>query len=403
MKCDQRKVSATLSGSHIYDGGRFGLKIALGRERVRCFINLLELNGLISYHSDHLNHSRLNVILNISSKMWVSRLAPYKIADNRRACLEIATTIVPFAAIWFAIWKFAQLDAFLGYLMAALLVIIAGALNVRLFIIQHDCGHGSMFSSKKVNDWVGRALGVITLTPYGYWKNLHASHHASSGNLDRRGMGDIDTLTVREYVNTTKRSRLRYRLYRHPFVMFVVGPAFLFMLGHRLPVGAMTQGRRPWISALATNAVTAIFFAAMIYAVGLSTFLLIHLPIVSVGASIGVWLFYVQHQFEKTHWDKNPDWDHTEAALNGSSYYDLPKPFMWLTGNIGIHHVHHLSSRIPFHKLPEVLKDYPELKDVGRITFWQSIQCIRLVLWDEDSRRLVSFRDIDRMNESGVA
>ncbi len=307
---------------------------------------------------------------------------------------EITVTLISFILIWLAIWRLLQIDMLSTSIAALLALIPAAGLMVRLFIIQHDCGHGSMFSSRKINDWTGRALGVITLTPYEYWRRLHASHHASSGNLDRRGMGDIDTLTVDEYLLKGKRERLLYRLYRHPLVMFGLGPAYLFIFRHRLPIGSMNQGHKPWISTFATNLGIVVLSALIIYATSLSTFLIIQVPIVVMGASIGVWMFYVQHQFDETHWERNGKWIHATAALHGSSYYDLPKPLMWITGNIGIHHVHHLNSRIPFHRLPQVVKDYPELKSIGRLTLSQSLKGVRLALWDEQAKRLVSFREV---------
>lgn len=294
--------------------------------------------------------------------------------------------------LWFAMWALSQVSPILTLLAA----IPTAGMMVRLFMIQHDCGHSALFTSRMVNDWVGRAAGVLTLTPYDYWRQAHALHHAGSGNLDRRGFGDIDTLTIGEYLALDRLGRLRYRLYRHPLVMFGLGPAYLFILRHRLPFGAMKQGQMPWLSTLATNLAIAAVCGLLIYLVGLPAFLLIQLPVVIIGASIGVWLFYVQHQFERTHWERNPDWKHETAALHGSSYYDLPRPLMWITGNIGIHHLHHLSSRIPFHRLPQVLKDHPELKQIGRLTFWQSLKCVRLTLWDEDGKRLISFRDLGR-------
>ncbi len=294
--------------------------------------------------------------------------------------------------LWFAMWALSQVSPILTLLAA----IPTAGMMVRLFMIQHDCGHSALFTSRMVNDWVGRAAGVLTLTPYDYWRQAHALHHAGSGNLDRRGFGDIDTLTIGEYLALDRLGRLRYRLYRHPLVMFGLGPAYLFILRHRLPFGAMKQGQMPWLSTLATNLAIAAVCGLLIYLVGLPAFLLIQLPVVIIGASIGVWLFYVQHQFERTHWERNPDWKHETAALHGSSYYDLPRPLMWITGNIGIHHLHHLSSRIPFHRLPQVLKDHPELKQIGRLTFWQSLKCVRLTLWDEKAKRLISFRDLGR-------
>jgi omega-6 fatty acid desaturase (delta-12 desaturase) len=294
--------------------------------------------------------------------------------------------------LWFAMWALSQVSPILTLLAA----IPTAGMMVRLFMIQHDCGHSALFTSRMVNDWVGRVAGVLTLTPYDYWRQAHALHHAGSGNLDRRGFGDIDTLTIGEYLALDRLGRLRYRLYRHPLVMFGLGPAYLFILRHRLPFGAMKQGQMPWLSTLATNLAITAVCGLLIYLVGLPAFLLIQLPVVIIGASIGVWLFYVQHQFERTHWERNPDWKHETAALHGSSYYDLPRPLMWITGNIGIHHLHHLSSRIPFHRLPQVLKDHPELKQIGRLTFWQSLKCVRLTLWDEDGKRLISFRDLGR-------
>ena len=328
----------------------------------------------------------------VPPKNWMKRLAPYKEADNRRSFFEIAVTLIPFAALWYASLLLYQAH----YLLAFLAIIPAAGLMVRLFIIQHDCGHGSTFSSTQMNDWAGRAIGVLTLTPYDYWRHSHAMHHASSGNLDKRGFGDIDTLTVEEYQALSWGGRLEYRMYRHPIVMFGIGPAYLFIFKHRLPIGAMNKGHVPWTSTLGTNAGILVLSLLLIWLAGWQAFLLIQIPIVVIGASIGVWLFYVQHQFDDTHWERAPDWQRENAALHGSSFYDLPKPLMWMTGNIGIHHVHHLSSRIPFHRLPKILRDYPELKTIGRLTFWQSLKCVPLALWDEQAKRLVSFRELRR-------
>ena len=272
----------------------------------------------------------------------------------------------------------------------------AAGFLVRLFMIQHDCGHGSFFRRRVANDWVGRVLGALTLTPYDHWRRSHAIHHASSGNLEQRGIGDITTLTVREYLALSRWRRLGYQLYRNPIVMFVIGPAYLFIIQHRLPIGMMRSGWQPWISAMATNGAIALLIVVMMWLVGVGPFLLVHLPITMLAASIGVWLFFVQHQFEETYWEGAPAWTHHEAALHGSSHYDLPAVLRWFTANIGVHHVHHLSSRIPYYRLPRVLRDHPELKSVGRLTLMESFACVRLVLWDESNRRLVSFRDLRR-------
>ncbi|MGB8044051.1 MAG: fatty acid desaturase, partial [Pseudolabrys sp.] len=264
--------------------------------------------------------------------------------------------------------------------------------------IQHDCGHGAFFPKKWANDWVGRVIGVLTLTPYDFWRRTHAIHHATAGNLDRRGIGDVDTLTVREYFARSRWGRLKYRLYRHPLVMFGIGPAYLFLLQHRLPVGMMRGGWQPWISTQVTNAAIALIAAGLIWLIGIKAFFLVHLPITVLAGVFGVWLFYVQHQFEDTFWNESRGWDLHEAALHGSSHYDLPLPLRWFTANIGIHHVHHLHSRIPYYRLPRVLRDHPELREIGRLTLFQSFRCVRLVLWDEVQQRLVSFRDARASN-----
>jgi acyl-lipid omega-6 desaturase (Delta-12 desaturase) len=320
-------------------------------------------------------------------RTWMARLAPYRQADNRRAIWEVAVTALPFAGLWIAMAILAQYS----WWFAAALAIPTAGMMVRLFMIQHDCGHNAMFTSRRANDWMGRVLGVLTLTPYDFWRQSHALHHAGSGNLDRRGIGDIDTLTLAEYRARSWFGRLKYRCYRHPIVMFGIGPAYLFLLQQRLPVGAMTRGVMPWASTMSTNLAVVAVSAVLIWAMGFGSFLIVHLPVVLIGGSIGVWLFYVQHQFERTFWEHDPDWSHPVAALHGSSYYDLPKPLMWLTGNIGIHHLHHLSSRIPFYRLPQVLADHAEFKSIGRITLRQSLACVRLTLWDEEKKRLVPF------------
>jgi len=325
----------------------------------------------------------------LDSRTLIRDLARYRDPDGMRSVFELAITAVPFVLLWMLIW--AALDA--GYWIGLLLAIPAAGFLVRLFMIQHDCGHGSLFRHRPTNDWIGRVIGVLTLTPYDFWRRAHAFHHATSGNLDRRGIGAIDTLTVREFRTSTPWRRLRYRLYRHPIVMFGLGPAYLFILRHRLPMGLLRGGWEPWISVMATNAAIAILVAVVIWAVGLAPFLLVQLPITILAASIGVWLFYVQHQFEDTFWEHEENWSFHDAALHGSSHYDLPGVLRWFTGNIGVHHVHHLSSRIPYYRLPEALRDCPELRNLGRLTLLQSLKAVRLVLWDEEKRRLVSFAE----------
>jgi acyl-lipid omega-6 desaturase (Delta-12 desaturase) len=315
-------------------------------------------------------------------------LAAYQQPSLPRSAVEIILSAVPLAIVWIAGWF--AVSAGLWWL-ALLLSIPAAGFVVRLFMIQHDCGHRAFFKSGPLNDWIGRVIGVFTLTPYDCWRKEHAIHHATSGNLDRRGPGAIVTLTVEEYRALKPMQRFGYRLYRHPAILFLVGPFFVFFLQQRLPVGLMKEGWRPWVSAMGTNAGLAVLIGLAIWFGGWEALLLVHLPTVAIAASAGVWLFFVQHQFEETHWSRHEEWESTEAALKGSSHYDLPAPLRWLTANIGIHHVHHVASRIPFYRLPSVLKGHPHLKDMGRITMLQSIRCVGLTLWDEANRRLVSF------------
>jgi acyl-lipid omega-6 desaturase (Delta-12 desaturase) len=306
---------------------------------------------------------------------------------------ELVVTGGAFMLLWLLMW--AALGV--GYWLTLLLSVPAAGFLVRLFMIQHDCGHGSFFRRRGANDWIGRAIGTLTLTPYDVWRRSHAAHHAGSGNLERRGIGDIDTLTVREYLAMAKWGRLRYRLYRNPVIMFGLGPAYLFLIQHRLPIGLMRSGSQPWLSAMGTNAAIALGILCMVWAVGVSSFILVHLPITLLAASIGVWLFYVQHQFEDTFWAEGRAWTIRDAALQGSSHYVLPRVLSWFTANIGVHHVHHLCSRIPYYRLPSVLRDHPELAQISRLTLRQSFGCVRLVLWDEQSHRLISFREMRRL------
>ncbi len=323
------------------------------------------------------------------ARAWTKVLAQYRQPDMFRSIFEIFVTALPFALLW-ALCAVAVVN---GYWWGLALTIPAAGFLVRLFMLQHDCGHGSLFTQRGLNDWTGRIIGIVTFTPYDYWRRTHAVHHATTGNLDKRGIGDVDTLTVREYHSLSWRGRLRYRLYRHPLMMFGVGPAWLFVCQYRLPFGLMRAGLQPWTSTIVTNLSIVLLAAGLIWLIGLKAFLLVQLPIILMAATAGVWLFYVQHQFEETHWSESDEWNFQNAALHGSSHYVLPGVLRWFTGNIGIHHVHHLSSKVPFYRLPEVLKDHPELGDIGRITILESFQCVKLVLWDEQSKRLVSFRE----------
>lgn len=326
----------------------------------------------------------------IAARDWLPILNRYRVPSHTRSVIEIMITAGPFVLLWIAAWTCLRWS----YWLSLGIAVPAAGFLVRLFMIQHDCGHGSLFRQRLANDWFGRVIGILTLTPYDHWRRSHATHHASSGNLDRRGIGDVTTLTVCEYLALSRWRRIAYRLYRHPLVMFGLGPAYLFLVQHRLPVGARLTDWRSWLSPMVTNAAVALCVAGAMWLVGVGPFLIVHLPIMLIAASIGVWLFYVQHQFEETFWAKAGSWTMHEAALHGSSYYDLPPVIRWFTADIGAHHVHHLCSRIPYYRLSCVLRDNPELKDIGRITLSESISCVRLALWDEARRRMISFRQL---------
>ena len=330
---------------------------------------------------------------------WTQKLLRYREPNLLRSIFELAITFAPLAGLWALMWLFYSL----GYWWLSLILAVpAAGFLVRLFMIQHDCGHGAFFSQKLANDWTGRALGVLTFTPYDFWRKTHSVHHATSGNLERRGMGDIDTLTVNEYLALSRWGRLRYRLYRHPVVMFGIGPAYLFIVQHRVPMGLMRAGLVPWLSTQGTNAAIAAIAGVLIWLIGPGAFVMVHLPIILLAATMGVWLFYVQHQFEHTLWEHNDTWNLHEVALHGSSHYVLPGFLSWFTANIGIHHVHHLCSKIPFYRLPRVLRENPELSAISRLTVWESIKCVRLVLWDESGKKLISFRDMRRMQKQAA-
>jgi len=322
------------------------------------------------------------------SESFALDLVRYRDASLTRAAFELGVTLCALFLSWGLMW----LSLGVGYWLTLLLAIPTAGFLVRLFMVQHDCGHGSFFRNRFTNDWVGRVLGVLTLTPYDYWKRNHALHHATSANLDRRGTGDILTLTLSEYRARPFWGRVAYRAYRNPIVMFGIGPAYMFFLQHRLPIHQMRDGWRPWISTMTTNAAIVLVAAGMCWLVGVGPFLKVHLPIMLMAASMGVWLFYVQHQFEGVVWARGQGWSHHDAGLLGSSYYDLPALLRWFSGNIGIHHIHHLNSRIPYYRLPNALRDHPELKKVGRLTLWNSLKGVRLSLWCERRKELVSFK-----------
>jgi acyl-lipid omega-6 desaturase (Delta-12 desaturase) len=316
--------------------------------------------------------------------------APYLGPDHRRSILQLVGTFTGFAL--FYVGAHAALGV--SYLLTLVLAAAASAFLVRLFMIQHDCGHGSYFRSRWARDAVGFCIGVLTLTPYQYWRRTHAHHHAHSGDLELRGFGDVDTLTVREYVALSRRRRLAYRVYRNPVVMLLLGPIFHFVLKHRYPWDVPRDWKGAWASIWWTNACLAGILILAAFTIGLGSFLMVQLPITVMSGAAGILLFYVQHQFEEAYWHRRPDWDFFEAAVYGSSHLVLPRPLQWLTASIGVHHVHHLSSRIPNYRLQECLDANPELQQATRITLRDTARLFRLTLWDEETQRMIGFRDL---------
>jgi len=323
---------------------------------------------------------------------WNEILRPYVGPDTRKSVGQLLATAVFFVALWYLALRSLEV----GYWLTLLLAVPAAGFMMRLFMIQHDCGHGSFFHSRTARDWVGRIIGVILLTPYDYWKRTHAYHHAHSGDLDFRGFGDVDTFTVREYLSWPRSQRIKYRLYRHPLILFGLAPFYQFIVKHRYPWDIPRDWKQAWQSVWWTNAALVGVLALMWATIGIERFLLVQLPITLIASTLGIWMFYVQHQYEDTYWHHHDEWDYYDASLYGSSYLVLPKPLQWLTASIGVHHVHHMSARIPNYRLQQVHDENPEFHVVTKVRFKDTVKLINLALWDEDSRKLIRFKDLKR-------
>jgi omega-6 fatty acid desaturase (delta-12 desaturase) len=315
-------------------------------------------------------------------------VAPFEKSNLNSSLKQIMNTIPPFFLLWFLAYQSLSVSIWLTFAFA----IIAAGFVVRIFIIFHDCCHGSFFKNKKVNHILGTITGIITMFPYEKWKREHSIHHATSGNLNKRGTGDVWIMTVEEYITASFKERLAYRLYRNPLVMFGLGPIYLFFITNRF--NRKDARKKERVNTYVINVSILAVYSLIIWTIGWQAFLLVQAPILFVSGALGIWLFYVQHQFEDAYFEDEKEWDYVKAAVDGSSYYKLPKVLQWVTGNIGYHHVHHLSPRVPNYNLEKVHETTPPLQKATTITIGSSLQSIRFRLYDQNRKTFVSFKEV---------
>jgi len=338
----------------------------------------------------------INSLANNGDRTWLKVISNYKYPEISRSIWQLINTFIPYVLLWVAMYY----SLSVSYWLTLLLTIPAAGFLIRLFIIFHDCGHGSFFKSKRANDTIGILIGVLAFTPYYHWHHAHMIHHRTAGNLDKRGTGDVWTLTVEEYEKLSRRRKRAYRIYRHPLVMFGVGAALMFFFSNRFTRKHFEQKER--MSVYLTNLGLVIFTIGMSYLIGFKAFLMIQLPIMYFAATTGVYLFYVQHQFPEVQWVRDDAWDYKRIALEGSSFLKLPRVLQFFSGNIGFHHIHHLSSKIPNYKLEKCHKENELFRDIKPVTFAQSFRCLKLRLWNEEKQRLVSFKEVRLALKNGL-
>ncbi|MFO1443808.1 fatty acid desaturase [Bacillus sp. Bva_UNVM-123] len=315
------------------------------------------------------------------------QMAPYEKANTKDSIIQLFNTIVPFIVIWFLAYK----SLAISYLLTLALALIAAGFLVRIFIIFHDCCHYSFLKNRLANKIIGTITGVITIFPFSQWQHDHSVHHATSSNLDKRGTGDIWMLTVEEYVAATRIQRLAYRLYRNPFIMFGLGPMYNFLIKNRFNRKGARLNER--LNTYLTNICIVALYSLLCWLIGWEAFLLVQAPIFLISGAAGIWLFYVQHTFEDSYFEADENWEYVKAAVEGSSFYKLPKPLQWITGNIGYHHVHHLSPRVPNYKLEEAHNNSDPLKNVPTVTLATSLQSLKFRLWDEQNNKFVGYKE----------
>ena len=342
----------------------------------------------------------MNIVNNESAQSeksrWHEIVTRYARADLKRSLWEMTNTLVPY----FALWYLMIFSVHISYWLTLLLSIPTAGFMVRIFIIFHDCGHGSFFKSQKANNALGIFTGILTFTPYFKWRREHAIHHATSSDLDNRGVGDVKTMTVKEYLAAPWWKKIAYRIFRHPLIMFTIGSFLVFAVTQRFP--GREVGKRERNSVWWTNLALAVMIALMIWLVGWKTYLLVQLPVMFLGTSAGVWLFYVQHNFDPTYWERHNKWEFVKVGFEGSSFYKLPAILQWFSGNIGFHHIHHLSPKIPNYKLPKAYKENP-IFHVTPMTLIASLSSLRMRLYDEEKRIMVGWNALKRMRRTSGA
>ena len=317
-------------------------------------------------------------------------LAPYGKPDLKKATWQILDTLVPYAALWVLMVLTVQYGY--PFWITLALAVPAGAILVRIFIIFHDCCHGSFFASLRANRILGNICGILTFTSFENWRASHLIHHATAGDLDRRGVGDVRTMTLEEYLCVPGFKRLVYRLYRNPFIMFGLGPAYLFLIDQRFSRRGATKNER--YNVIFTNIAIVAVITGVSFTIGLGTYLMIQLPVMLIAGAIGIWMFYIQHQFEGVYWERHTQRDPLKVALEGSSYYKLPKVLQWFTGNIGLHHIHHIRPRIPNYNLQQCYDEVTAVQNVKPLSIRESLKSVWMKLWDEKRHTLVSFRSL---------
>ncbi len=316
---------------------------------------------------------------------WKDAVSRYQHSSGWRGVWQLLNTFVPYCTLWYLMYRSLSVSVWLTVPLA----LLAGGFLVRIFIIFHDCTHSSFFKSRLANECIGCLTGLLCFTPFHRWRYDHSIHHASAGDLDRRGTGDVWTMTVQEYLEASRWKQRAYRLARNPFILFVIAPLVLFLVLERVPTHR--DGRRERLSVHATNVALALMLVGLSWVFGWRAYVLLQLATVMVASSAGVWLFYVQHQFEGVYWERGEDWDYEKAALQGSSYYKLPRILQWFSGNIGFHHIHHLSPRIPNYHLEKCHRSEPLFQTVKAVTLFSSLKSFKFRLWDERLRKMVGY------------